>query len=74
MSQDERWLIKYNEVTAFIEREHRNPSRYKRYKYCNWLKHTKKQFNAGELNPERVGLFEKLLALMEKNKHINQWV
>ena len=29
---------------------------------------------AGELKPERVVLFEKLLALMEENKHVNQWV
>ena len=26
MTQDERWLLKYNEVKEFIERERRNPS------------------------------------------------
>ena len=28
MTQDERWMARYNEVKEFIEREHRNPSRY----------------------------------------------
>ena len=27
MTQDERWLLKYNEVLAFMEREHRDPSK-----------------------------------------------
>ena len=26
MTQEEKWLVRYNEVVAFIEREHRNPS------------------------------------------------
>ena len=77
MTQDERWLAKYNEVVEFIETNHRNPSRHnpeERYKYCNWLKNTKKQFNAGELKPERVEFFIRLLALAEENKHVNQWI
>lgn len=76
MTQDERWLSKYNEVVEFIETNHRNPSRHnpeERYKYCNWLKHTKKQYNAGELKPERVEKFEKLLGLIDENKHVNQY-
>ena len=76
MDQETRWLTRYNEVKGFIEREHRNPSRYdpeERGKYLNWLKHTKKQYNAGELKPERVELFEKLLALMEEYKRVNQY-
>ena len=28
MTQDERWLAKYNEVVEFIETSHRNPSKY----------------------------------------------
>ena len=28
MTQDERWISRYNEVKEFIEREHRNPSKY----------------------------------------------
>lgn len=77
MTQEERWQKRYEEVVDFIETNHRNPSRHdpeERGKYLNWLKHTKKQYNAGELMPERVELFEKLLDLMEENKHVNQWV
>ena len=36
----------------------------------NWWKATKKRMNAGELKPERVVLFEKLLALTNENKHL----
>ena len=28
MTQEERWLAKYNEVVEFIETSHRNPSRH----------------------------------------------
>lgn len=28
MTQDERWLARYNEVKSFIEMNHRNPSKY----------------------------------------------
>lgn len=40
MDQDTRWLIRYNEVKEFIEREHRNPSRHRieEHDMLNWLK------------------------------------
>ena len=28
MDQETRWLTRYKEVVEFIEREHRNPSKY----------------------------------------------
>jgi hypothetical protein len=28
MTQDEKWLLKYNEVVAFIEKNKRNPSKH----------------------------------------------
>lgn len=28
MTQDKRWMARYNEVKEFIEREHRNSSKY----------------------------------------------
>ena len=76
ISQDERWLAKYHEVTSFIETHHRNPSRYdseERGKYCNWIKHNKKLMNAGEMKEDRVVLFEKLLELGEKYRRVNQY-
>jgi hypothetical protein len=76
MTQDERWQLRYNEVKNFIEREHRNPSKYvdEERNMVNFLKHTRKQLNAGLLKPERVEEFNKLLALAEENKHVNQYV
>jgi len=76
MTQDERWLAKYNEVKTFIETNHRNPSKYdaeERGKYCNWLKHNRQLMNAGTLKPERSEMFEKLLALCEEYRRVNQW-
>ena len=66
MTQDERWLIRYNEVKEFIEREHRNPSKFipeERGKYLNWIKHNRKLYSAGEMKSERIEPFKKLLEL-----------
>ena len=76
MTQDERWMERYNEVKEFIEREHRNPSRYddeERGMYCNWLKHQRKLYNSGEMKEERREMFEKLLGLCEQYKRKNQY-
>lgn len=75
MTQDERWLTKYNEVMEFMGTNHRNPSRHRleEHDMLNWLKATRKKMNAGELKEERVVLFEKLLELGEKYKRKNQY-
>lgn len=75
MTQDERWMAKYNEVIVFIETNHRNPSRHRieEHDMLNWLKATRKKMNAGELKPERVELFQKLLEKAERYKHVNQY-
>ena len=75
MDQEIRWLTRYNEVKEFIEREHRNPSKHRieEHDMLNWLKASRKKMNAGELKHERVEMFEKLLALCEENKRVNQY-
>lgn len=76
MTQDERWLAKYNGRVSFIETNHRNPSKYdakKRGLYCNWIRHNRKLLKAGTLKPERCEMFEKLLALCEENRRVNQY-
>ena len=76
MTQDELWLKKHQEVKAFIESNHRNLSRHnpeERFKYSNWLKHSKKFLNAGEMKEDRVVLFEKLLEMVAKFKRVNQY-
>ena len=76
MTQDERWLVKYNEVIDFIETNHRNPSKHRleEHDMLNWVKANRKALNAGKLKEERVGKFRELLALMEENKHVNQYI
>ena len=76
MTQGERWLAKYNEVKDFIEVNHRNPSKYdaeERGFYCNWLKHNRKLYNAGEMKGERMEMFKELMELGERYKHKNQY-
>ena len=55
--QEERWLTKYNEVVAFIEKNKRNPSKHRieEHDMLNWLKANRKAINAGKMKPERVG-------------------
>lgn len=76
MDQETRWLTRYNEVVAFIQANKRNPSKHRieEHDMLNWVKANRKRMNAGELKPERVDLFEKLLALAYENKHVNQYV
>lgn len=76
MTQDEKWLARYNEVKRFIEENHRNPSKHdeeERGKYLNWIRHNRKQLNAGTLKHERKEPFNQLLALMEEYKRKNQY-
>lgn len=75
MTQEERWLAKYNEVMGFIETNHSNPSRHRieEHDILNWIKANRKKMNAGELKAERVGMFRELLATMEQYKRKNQY-
>ena len=77
MDQETRWLTRYNEVKTFIETNKRNPSKHddeERGLYLNWIKHNRKLYTAGEMKPDRVELFEKLLVLCEKYKRVNQYI
>jgi len=75
MDQETRWLTRYNEVKVFIEREHRNPSKFipEERGLRNWVRHQQKLVNKGELKAERVEMYKELLALMEKYKRKNQY-
>lgn len=76
MDQDTRWMTRYSEVKSFIEENHRNPSRHRieEHDMLNWVKANRKAINAGKLKPERMELFQRLLAIGEQYKHINQYV
>ena len=75
MTQDEKWLRKYEEVVAFIKANHRNPSKHRveEHDMLNWVKANRKKMNAGELKAERVEAFKRLLEMMEQYRRVNQW-
>ena len=75
MTQEERWLKQYEEVTQFVETNKRNPSKYvaEDRDMLNWLKANRKALNAGKMKLERVEKFKELLELMEKYKRKNQY-
>ena len=76
MTQDEKWIVRYNEVVTFIEVNKRNPSRHRieEHDYLNWLKANRKAMNAGKMKPERVEKFRKLLEMMEQYRRVNQYI
>ncbi len=75
MTQDEKWLSKYNEVKDFKVKNHRNPSRHNMVDHLalNWIKHNRKLLNKVELKLERIAKFNELLAWVEENKRKNQY-
>lgn len=75
MTQEERWFQRNNEVVAFIEREHRNPSKYNPEEklMVHFLKRGRKLMNAGEMKGERIDRFNELLAKIEEYKRKNQY-
>ena len=76
MTQDEWWIVKYNEVVSFIEANHRNPSKYvgAERELVNWTKQQRKLMNAVELKEPRLGMFKELMKMSEIFKRKNQWV
>ena len=75
MTQDERWMVRYQDVMAFIESNHRNPSKHRieEHDMLNWVKANRKALNAGRMKDERVERFKELLELMEQHRRVNQW-
>ena len=75
MTQDERWIKRYEEVMAFIESNHRNPSKHRieEHDMLNWVKANRKVLNAGKLKADRVEAFKRLLEMMEQYRRKNQW-
>ena len=76
MTQEEKWLTRYNEVMTFIDTNKRNPSKHdegERGRYLNWLKANRKVMNAGKMKAERVEKFRKLLEMAEQYRRKNQY-
>ena len=75
MTQEERWMVRYEEVMAFIESNHRNPSKHRieEHDMLNWVKTNRKVMNKGEMKEERVERFRELMEMMERYRRKNQW-
>ena len=76
MTQDERWVIRYNEVKTFIEEHHRNPSKYNpdEMLMVHFMKRNRKLMNADVLVDPRLGMFRELLELSEEYRRKNQYI
>ena len=75
MTQNERWQKNYEGVKTFIESNHRNLSKYDltERRLYTWLKHNRKEMNAGKMKAERVEKFRKLLEMSELYRRKNQY-
>lgn len=75
MTQEERWMVKYNEVIDFIETNHRNPSKHRieEHDMLNWVKANRKALNSGKMKQDRVEKFGKLLEKAEQYRRKNQY-
>lgn len=75
MTQEERWQANYEEVLRFLNENHRNLSKYdlNERRLHTWMKHNRKQMNAGKLKEERAKKFIKLLEQTERYKRKNQY-
>ena len=75
MTQEERWMAKYEEIMAFMAENHRRPSKFidEERGMRNWWKHNRKLLKAGKMAPERVEMMGKLVDLWEESKRVNQY-
>ena len=75
MTQDERWMTRYDEVREFILENKRNPSKHRieEHDMLNWVKANRKALTAGKLKLERVEAFKRLMEMMEQYRRKNQW-
>lgn len=73
MTQDEKWIVRFNDVKRFIEAKMRNPSKHRieEHDLLNWLKANRKALNAGKMKAERVEKFKELVKLGEKYRRVN---
>ena len=75
MTQDERWMKRYEEVVRFIESNKRNPSKHRieEHDMLNWVKANRKVLNAGKMRPERLEAFKRLMEMTEQYRRKNQY-
>ena len=75
MTNEEAWNINYQKVYAFVERNHRAPSRHRTEEHTllNWLKYNRKCLNKDKMQPQRKKKFVELLKLIRQYHRVNQY-
>ena len=75
MTQDERWQQQYEQMMAFMNENHRRPSKHRleEHDMLNWYKATKKRIAKGELSEDRLEKFKTLQKVAEKYRRLNQY-
>lgn len=74
MTQDERWLMKWQQYMNFMEKNKRCPSKYKPedMTLVNWAKHNRKIRNKGLMEESRKEKFKKLCEVAASYRRVNQ--
>lgn len=75
MTRDQRWLMRYNEVWDFVDKNHRGPTRHHQEEkdMLNWLKYNRKLLNRDALSPEKKEAILKLKAFISSFNRVNQY-
>lgn len=75
MTQDERWQQQYEQMMAFMNENHRRPSKHRleEHDMLNWYKATKKRIAKGGLSKDRLEKFNTLQEVAEKYRRLNQY-
>lgn len=75
MTQDERWQQQYEQMMAFMNENHRRPSKHRleEHDMLNWYKATKKRIAKGKLSKDRLEKFNTLQEVAEKYRRLNQY-
>ena len=75
MTQDERWQQQYEQMMAFMNENHRRPSKHRleEHDMLNWYKATKKRIAKGELSEDRLEKFKTLQEIADKYRRLNQY-
>lgn len=75
MTQDERWERQYELMMAFMNANHRRPSKHRleEHDMLNWFKSNKKQISKGNYSQARIEKFAVLMEVANKYRRKNQY-
>lgn len=75
MTQNEKWLLQYEQMMAFMNDYHRRPSKHRveEHLLLNWFRHNEKLLKHGKMSAQRKEKFEALMEVAIKFRRINQY-